>query len=204
MSLRNFRVRLIGYFCENGFLLSVMRGRDLIISSMRSAFYGKVFMAENISIGSRSKISGINFIRIGKNFSAGFDFWIEAISRYNENNFNPEIVIGDNVMMINSVHIAAIYGVKIGHGSLFGSNILVSDHSHGDGTVLGRPALLNLASRGPIEIGRNVWIGNNVCILSGVTIGDNVSIGANSVVLKSFPAGVTIAGVPARIVKSKK
>jgi acetyltransferase-like isoleucine patch superfamily enzyme len=52
-----------------------------------------------------------------------------------------------------------------------------------------------------VKIGRNCWIGGNVTILPGVILGDNVTVGANSVVTKSFPANVVIAGVPAKIIR---
>jgi serine O-acetyltransferase len=42
-------------------------------------------------------------------------------------------------------------------------------------------------------------IGSGVCVLGGVTVGKQAFVGANSVVLKSVPAQVTVLGVPARI-----
>ena len=52
-------------------------------------------------------------------------------------------------------------------------------------------------------IGDNCRIGVGSIIVGGVVIGNNVSIGAGSVVTKNFNEdGVTIAGVPARILPS--
>ncbi|HWK03603.1 MAG TPA: hypothetical protein VNS58_08220 [Puia sp.] len=50
-------------------------------------------------------------------------------------------------------------------------------------------------------IGNNVDVGANVCIIGDLTIGDRVNIGAGSVVVKNVPAGCTVVGNPARIIK---
>ena len=50
------------------------------------------------------------------------------------------------------------------------------------------------------SIGDNVYIGPGAKLFGDIIIGDNVSIGANAVVNKSFCDGVSVAGVPARIV----
>lgn len=46
-------------------------------------------------------------------------------------------------------------------------------------------------------------IGTSATILCGVTIGKNALVGAGSVVTKNVPAGATVAGNPARIIKEK-
>ena len=53
---------------------------------------------------------------------------------------------------------------------------------------------------GKVIIGNWVYIGNNVLIMPGVTIGSHVIIAAGSIVTKSFPDNVVIAGNPARVI----
>jgi acetyltransferase-like isoleucine patch superfamily enzyme len=52
----------------------------------------------------------------------------------------------------------------------------------------------------PIKIGNDVFIGVNSIILPGVCIEDEVIIAAGSVVTKSIPSGVIVAGNPAKII----
>jgi UDP-2-acetamido-3-amino-2,3-dideoxy-glucuronate N-acetyltransferase len=49
---------------------------------------------------------------------------------------------------------------------------------------------------------RGASIGSGATLLCGVTIGENAMIGAGSVVTKDVPAGATVAGNPARIMRS--
>jgi len=53
----------------------------------------------------------------------------------------------------------------------------------------------------PIQIGDNVWIGFDVCILPGVTIGEGSIVGARSVVTEDVPPYCVVAGNPARLVR---
>jgi acetyltransferase-like isoleucine patch superfamily enzyme len=53
----------------------------------------------------------------------------------------------------------------------------------------------------PVKIGDNVWIGMNAVILKGVIIGENSVVAAGSVVTKSVPPNVVVAGNPAVVVR---
>ena len=52
-------------------------------------------------------------------------------------------------------------------------------------------------------LGDDVFIGAGAKILGGVRIGSHVRIGANAVVVDDVPDDVTVAGVPARVVREK-
>lgn len=52
-------------------------------------------------------------------------------------------------------------------------------------------------------IGDDVWIGPGAKIFGAIRVGDGAAIGANAVVLEDVPPGVTVAGVPARIVSTR-
>ncbi len=49
---------------------------------------------------------------------------------------------------------------------------------------------------------RGASIGSGATLLCGITVGENAMIGAGSVVTKDVPPGATVAGNPARIMRS--
>ena len=52
------------------------------------------------------------------------------------------------------------------------------------------------------KISRGVMIGSGAKILGNIVIGENARVAAGSVVLRAVPAHATVAGVPARIVRT--
>jgi len=87
-------------------------------------------------------------------------------------------------------------GVVINGGVKGGQKIVIES-----GVVIGA------ARNGfPVEVpvlGNNVFIGSGAKILGGITIGNDAIIGANAVVLNNVPNGVTVVGIPAKIVARK-
>lgn len=119
---------------------------------------------------------------------------------------NSQLIIGKNVMANYRLHIGVCDFVSIGENTLFGSDCLVMDHSHGcyEGKNSSDPSIppnnRKLYSK-PIIIGKNCWLGDKVSVLPGVTIGDGVVIGAGSIVTHDLPENTIAVGCPARVIK---
>jgi acetyltransferase-like isoleucine patch superfamily enzyme len=105
--------------------------------------------------------------------------------------------------------IAKIHPIKIGSFCSIARNVDIQEYNH----HLSRPStyyiLQNLfgipkgdiISKGPIEIGNDVWIGAQSIILSGVKIGDGAVVAANSVVSSDVPAYAVVGGSPAKVIR---
>lgn len=116
----------------------------------------------------------------------------------------PCLSIGNHCLIRRGAHITASNKITIGDHLLTGTNVLITDNSHGVTdyeSLLIAPGDRQIVSKGPVVIGNNVWLGNNVCVLPGVTIGDGVVVGANSVVTHDIPAYSVAIGIPAKVVK---
>lgn len=85
--------------------------------------------------------------------------------------------------------------VHIGEGSMLGPGVHIycADH-HPDAVKRGQGIERAL----PVTIGCDVWIGGAAVLLPGVTVGDGAIVGAGAVVRGHVPAGMRVAGVPAR------
>jgi len=57
-------------------------------------------------------------------------------------------------------------------------------------------------SQAPVIVREGAYVGANVTILQGVEIGASSIVGAGSVVTRSVPPSIVVAGVPARVIKT--
>ncbi|WP_323989692.1 DapH/DapD/GlmU-related protein [Pseudomonas canadensis] len=158
-------------------------------------------------LGRAPKVFGLEHITLGNNFRVGEGLWLHAVSQYLKFMYQPQVDVGENFSASDHLHIACCNRITIGRNVLMGSKIHITDHSHGDysgenqSSPYETPFERKLASSGPVTIGDNVWIGDNVVVLPNTSIGDGAIIGANSVVAKDIPSNVIAVGCPARVVK---
>ena len=116
-----------------------------------------------------------------------------------------KVIIGKNAVIMMGAVINI--GAEIGEGSMVDMNDVIGARGKiGKRVHLGAGAVvagvLEPPSKSPCEIGDDVMIGANSVILEGVKIGNGSVVAAGSVVVDDVPAGVVVAGSPAKIVKS--
>ena len=92
--------------------------------------------------------------------------------------------------------------VKIGENVSIAPNCMIIGASHRFDDVNKIIKEQGFVVKG-IEIGSDVWIGANCCILDGTTIGSGCVIGAGSIVTKSIPPGCVAFGNPCRVVRKR-
>lgn len=120
-------------------------------------------------------------------------------------NHKPILIIGENCCIGEYNHISAANRIILGNNVLTGRRVTIIDNNHGsfskeqlDKNPLTRP----ITTKGDVLIDDNVWIGENVVVLSRVHIGKGSVIAANAVVTSDIPPYSMAAGVPARIIKT--
>jgi maltose O-acetyltransferase len=112
--------------------------------------------------------------------------------------YGYNIHLGEGAFLNFGCVVLDVVAVRIGAGAQIGPGvqILTADHPR---DAAERRRMLEFGR--PVTIGEHVWIGGGALILPGVTIGDDAIVGAGSVVTRDVPAGATVAGNPARMLR---
>ncbi|MGH1484540.1 MAG: sugar O-acetyltransferase [Geminicoccales bacterium] len=113
--------------------------------------------------------------------------------------YGINIELDDHVFLNAGCIILDTARVYIGARTQLGPNVQIYCAEHHKDAAKRTMAGLEIAR--PVHIGHRVWIGGGAIILAGVTVGDDAIVGAGSVVTRDVPAGVTVVGNPARVMK---
>lgn len=134
--------------------------------------------AYGCSIGDQTQVGA--FVEIQRGASIGKRCKIQSHTFICEGVIiEDECFVGHGVMFINDRHPAAVNQ----DGSPKGQDDWVCEQT---------------------VVRRRANIGSGAVILCGLEVGEGALIGAGAVVTKSVPSGATVAGVPARLVESKR
>lgn len=174
-----------------------------IIKNTVSLIATKIFHRQARLIRYPCYIRNGKYINFNHGFTSGYCCRLESIK---VGDTFGVISFGKNVKIGDYVHIASASSVKIGDNVLIASHVFISDLDHGsyndrEQVLPNTPPDCRKIYSSPIEIGNNVWIGENVVILKGVKIGNGSVIGASSVVTKSIEENSMVVGSPATIIK---
>lgn len=136
--------------------------------------------------------------------SPGFNFifWFRLASKY-KNSILKYLLFRKMIKFGIEIH----PGTKIGKGFYIGHwggivinpSVVIGENCNiSQGVTIG---VVNGGKKvGTPIIGDRVYIGPGVKIIGNIKIGNDVSIGANAVVVSDVPDGVTVGGIPAKII----
>lgn len=98
--------------------------------------------------------------------------------------------LGERVFVNQNCTFLDYAGIRIGDGTMIAPRATFITVGHPVDVDERREWLTG----GPIELGRNVWVGAGATVLPGVTIGDDAVVGAGAVVADDVEAGALVLG----------
>ena len=109
--------------------------------------------------------------------------------------FGPRTTLGEGVVAFGDVGVSV--DVKIGNYVFFNAMVGIGhDTVIGDYSTIGPKACIS----GRTVIGKCVNIGAMASTYPGIKVGDYATIGMNSAAIRNVKPGVTVIGVPAKII----
>jgi len=129
-------------------------------------------------------------------------------------------VLESGLELINAIHPSAVISqtAKIGRdvlvaaGGIIGTEALISDDVIiNTGAVVDHECQIARAAHigpaaalaGRVEVGEAAFIGIGAKVVPCMKIGAHAIVGAGAVVIEDVPAGATVAGVPARVIRAE-
>lgn len=113
------------------------------------------------------------------------------------------ITVGDYVYIGTGTTLFGHYGLEIGEHSLLAQNITITPYSHKFEDP--NDYIINQGGHSrKVTIGRDVYLGMNVCVLYSADVCDGSIVGSGSVVVKTVPPYSVAVGNPAKVIRERK
>ena len=113
------------------------------------------------------------------------------------------IRIGARTIVNVGAYLSGEGGLEIGGDVLIGphAKLLSAGHAIDGGDVI---IARNRITRAKITVEDGAWIGAGAIVLEGVTIGRGAVVAAGALVRQDVPAGMVVAGMPARLIRARR
>lgn len=208
------------YSSRNLFIISINRSVQLIRGLFLKPFLkrstGLIFVGSHVKVRHAGQLSAgknlilednvsinalsTNGIHLGDHISIARDSILFCTGIISQK--GTGIIIGNNTGISARAYLAGQGGITIGSNVIMGPNVQIFSENHNFPDLA-----LNIKEQGvtrnAVIIENNCWIGASAIILAGVSIGDGCVVAAGSVVTRSIPANSIVAGVPAKVIKSR-
>jgi len=190
--------------------------------SIRADYYRMQFksMGENVYIGAGVKIVNPQYISIGNNVHISDGVTLIArgekgitignrvtlkdrVYLDTENADVGYITVADKVYIGTGTTLFGHVGLEIGEYSLLAQNITITPYSH----IFEDPETPIIKQGGHMDkvvIGRDCYLGMNVCVLYSANIGEGSVIGSGAVVVKPIPPFSVAVGNPAKVIRKRE
>lgn len=189
----------VGYIARHLFYPSLFAeaGRGLVIGrNVVIRRPGKIKIGKNVTIDDNALIDGgVHGINISDGVTINRNCVIKAKSGI--------INIGENSNIGGNTVISSYSGIEIGTSVLVAGGCHISGGGYNFSDNKATMMEQGVYTKGPIEVGDDVWIAAGAIVLDGVKIGKHAIVGAGAVVVKDINENGIVAGVPARLLRSR-
>jgi maltose O-acetyltransferase len=112
--------------------------------------------------------------------------------------------LGDRVTFNFGCYVNGFGGLVFGDGANIGPYCMLHTANHNFDDLEQSVVEQGWEDVGPMEIGRNTWIGMGSIVLPGVRIGEGCVVGAGSVVTRDLEDFTIAVGNPAKVIRSRR
>ena len=185
------KVKLEGVFIK---AKKIIIKANAVLTNCKLFSDGIVSIGKNSVIKENAVINAFGGIDIGNRTIIDRDVIIGGMQSQ-----KSKIEIGDDCVVLYRSYINTTGKISIGNNVGIGGYSLIFSHSAWQNVLEGNPYKF-----ADVIIRDNVWLPWNVTVMPGIVVGKNATIGSGSVITKNIPPNVFAAGVPAKIIRTKK